>query len=380
MRGTALLACLVLLACEPVTLASSQEPPDATIAGDDHVIRVDSELAARLATAPVERATLRRIIRLPASVELDQTRLSRIDAGVNGRIVEVNVFGGKRVERAEVLARLTSPELTRGQVALLGALAEVDLQRRAVERARELVEAEVISQAELERREKELFVTRMAVQSHRDQLGLMGMDPREIRQVEATGSIYSEVAVMSQRAGTVIQRNVSQDQVVQPGAPLFSIADLSRVWIEGQAPEGEVDFLASAHDVRVEIPAIDARDLEGEVVYIGATVNPATRTVTVRTELESPDERIKPEMLATLLVVGPEENRLTVPAAAVVREADADHVFVRETDDRFRLARVSLEPAVDGLRPVETGLREGDVIVTGGAFRLNAELKRRLGR
>jgi cobalt-zinc-cadmium efflux system membrane fusion protein len=310
-------------------------------------------------------------------VELDQTRVSRIDAGVNGRILDVYAFGGGYVEAGDPLAQLTSPELTQAQVALLGALAEVDLQQRAVQRASDLVDAEVISQAELERRQKQLFVAEMAVQSHRDQLRLMGMSSRGIADVERTRTIDSEVEINARRAGTVIERNVNRSQVVQPGDPLFSIADLSRVRVEGQAPEREVDFLAAADHVEVELPALGREPILGRLVYVGATVNPATRTVTVRTEIDTAGGGIKPEMLATLVVVGPLERKLAVPAAAVVRDGQGDHVFVREDGGRFRYTPVSLGPAVDGLRPVSAGVREGDVVVVKGAFRLNSERKRR---
>lgn len=374
-RRRALGLAVALLGAAWAAPAAPQEPPP-----DPAVIEVDAPLEARLRTDTVRRARLRRTLRVPAAVELDPARVSRIDAGVNGRIAEVRVFAGDRVEPGDVLARLTSPELTQAQVALLGALAEVDLQRKAVERAEDLVKAEVISQAELERREKQLFVARMDVSSRRDQLRLMGMGPDEIREVESRRAIRSEVAIQARSAGTVIARNVSRSQVVQPGEPLFTVADLSHVRVEGQAPEREVPFLASAESVQVEIPALGAHPRPGDALYVGATVNPSTRTVTVRTAIDSPGTTVKPKMLARLLVVGPEEERVAVPAGAVVREGSDDHVFVRQADGRFRFASVQLQPAVDGMRAVDEGLAEGDVVVVDGAFRLNAERRRRLGR
>lgn len=374
-RGPALAALLLVASPAFGTETEGAAPP-----ADEWVIEVNGALDARLATVPVTRAPLRRRLRLPASVELDQTRVTRVDAGVNGRVVDVYAFGGGYVEAGDPLAQLTSPELTRAQVALLGALAEVDLQQRAVQRASDLVDAEVISQAELERRQKQLFVARMAVQSHRDQLHLMGMSAEEVGEVERTRTIHSEVVILARTAGTVIERNVNRSQVVQPGDALFEIADLTRLRVEGQAPEREVDFLGDADHVEIELPATQGEPILGRLVYIGATVNPATRTVTVRSEIDSPEGRIKPEMLANLVVVGPLEQKLTVPETAVVRDGADDHVFVRESEGRFRFTTVSLAPAVDGLRPVNAGVNEGDVVVVKGAFRLNSERKRRSRR
>ncbi len=374
--GWPTLAGLLLLA-----LPAVGQPADGNGAPpDERVIEVDGALDARLQTASVARAPLRRRLRLPASVELDQTRVTRVDAGVNGRVVDVYAFGGGFVEAGDPLAQITSPELTRAQVALLGALAEVDLQQRAVQRASDLVDAEVISQAELERRQKQLFVARLSVQSHRDQLRLMGMSSDEVVEVERTRTIHSEIVILARTAGTVIERNVNRSQVVQPGNSLFAIADLSRLRVEGQAPEREVDFLGLADHVEIELPALGRKPILGRLVYIGATINPATRTVTVRTEIDSPKGNIKPEMLANLVVVGPLEQKLTVPETAVVRDGSDDWVFVREAEGRFRFTPVTLAPAVDGLRPVASGVDEGDVVVVKGAFRLNSERKRRARR
>ncbi len=359
--------------------ATLAAPASSAEEADPLTIEVSAGLAARLETAVIERHALQRRLRLPAVVELDEERVSRIGAGVNGRIVEVAAFRGDAVQRGDLLARLTSPELTQAQVALLGALAEVDLQRRAVQRAADLVEAEVISQAELERRNKQLFMAATAVQSHRDELRLMGMSRREIEEVERSETIRSEVGVLSSLGGTVIERDVSRGQVVAPGDPLFTIADLSMVRIEGQAPEREATFLAKADHLLVEIPALRIFERKAALDYVSATVNPGSRTLTVRTRIETPSESVKPEMLATLVVVGPAERRLAVPAPGVVREGDEDFVFVREGEGRFRFTRVTLEAAIDGLRAVSSGLSEGDVVVVDGAFRLNSERRRRAG-
>ncbi len=370
-RGWLALAFAAALMATP---SAAQPPADAT------VIQVDERVEARLTTAAVAVAKLQRKVRVPATVELDPARVSRIDAGADGRMLAVDVDTGQKVSAGQVLAWVTSPDVTRAQVALLGAVAEVDIQRRAVQRASELVQAEVIAQAELERRQKELFLAAMAVQSHRDQLALLGMSEREIEQVVRTESIHSEIAVVSDADGVLIERNVDRGQVVRTGEPVFVVADLSRVRVEGRAPEREVPFLARAREVRVEIPAVNQTARVGDELFVGATVNPQTRTVTVRTALDSPEGIIKPKMLATLEVLGPQEERLAVAAAAVVRDGDREYVFVRESEGRFRFARVSLEREVDQLRAVVEGLSEGDVVVVDGAFRLNAERRRRLGQ
>ena len=102
-------------------------------------------------------------------------------------------------------------------------------------------------------------------------------------------------------------------------------------------------------------------------------MSPETRTVTVRTEVENPNRQLRPEMLANVSIAPTPVERLVVPASAVVRENNLDHVFVRGEDGRFRLTRVALADESDGLRAVRSGLDGGERIVVDGAFHLNAE-------
>ena len=356
-----------------------EQPAPAAPPADPAIVELETALAEQLVTAPVRRTELRRTIRLPASIKLDPMGLSHIDSGVRGRVVEVHVQRGALVEVGTPLVVLMSPEFTRGQVSFLGALADRELQRHAVERAEELVEAEVISRAELERRRSQFFVASTEVKSHRSQLELMGMAPRDIDEVETSRAILEEVTVYSRTHGTVIERMVNREQVVVVGELVFTIADLSRVRVEGEAPADEVQFLGSADHVLVEIPALDAERIKAELLYVAATADRATRTVTVRTEIDNPGASIKPEMLAILVVVGPAETGLVVPASAIVREGNQDYVFVQEGSGRYRFTKVAVKPEVDGMRAVSRGLREGDLVVVDGASRLNSERRQRAG-
>lgn len=365
----------LLAACSPPEPESAPAAPPA----DPAIVELEAVLAEQLVTEPVRRTELRRTIRLPASIELDPMGLSHIESGVRARVVEVHVQRGALVEVGTPLAVLMSPEFTRGQVSFLGALADRELQRRAVERAEELVEAEVISRAELERRRSRLFVASTEVKSYRSQLELMGMAPRDIDEVETSRTILEEVTVYSRTFGTVIERMVSREQVVEAGERVFTIADLSRVRVEGEAPADEVQFLDSADHLLVEIPALDAERIKAELLYVDATADRATRTVTVRTEIDNTGATIKPGMLAILVVVGPAEVSLAVPAGAIVRERNQDYVFVQESSGRYRFTKVVVKPEVDGIRAVSRGLREGDLVVVDGASRLYSVRRQRTG-
>ena len=123
--------------------------------------------------------------------------------------------------------------------------------------------------------------------------------------------------------------------------------------------------------VQAEIPALPGQEVKGQLIYVADMVNPETRTVLIRTELDNKDGRLKPAMLASMLIQSTPQNRLSVPASAVVREEDEDHVFVQQTSGQFKLTRVKLAAEQDGHRVVQEGLQSGMRIVTDGAFHLN---------
>jgi cobalt-zinc-cadmium efflux system membrane fusion protein len=159
--------------------------------------------------------------------------------------------------------------------------------------------------------------------------------------------------------------------VVQPSDVLFSVANLQRVWAVAQVPEQQISQVKTGQSVQIEVPALNNEKLMGKLIYVGQTVNPDTRTVLVRTELDNQGGRLKPSMLASMLIEAAPVQRLVVPSAAVVREDDNDHVFVQEANGLFRLTKVRLAPERGGQRVVMDGIKQGASVVVEGAFHLN---------
>jgi len=176
-------------------------------------------------------------LQAPSQVEVDEHRLVRVGANVTGRIIDVYAMLGDNVEAGVELARISSPELTQAQLAYLRAFSLETLAEKAAERARHLLAADVISVAEMQRRESELQVSRAELGAAADQLRLLGMDSRALSKLGKDGTIMPSVAIKSSKPGIVIERNVAMGQVVQPSDLLFQVADLSSVWVVGDVPE-----------------------------------------------------------------------------------------------------------------------------------------------
>ncbi len=356
--------------------APASNPADARPARDPMIVELAPEMNSQFAIEPVAMANITLTQKVAGRIEANERLTMRIGASVTGRVVQVLAEVGDRVKAGQPLARLASPELTNAQLAYLRALSATKLAERSVERAQALVAADVIGFAELQRREVELSVARAELRAAQDQLRLIGLAPSMIDRLRDTGAIAPEVAITATRTGVVIERKVSQGQVAQPGDPLFTVADLSTVWVIGGLPEQDANSVRLDQQVEVEVAALGVEKLKGRIVYVSDTVQPDTRTVPIRTEVQNPKAELKPQMLATLKLNGTSVRQLAVPGSAVVHENDRDYVFVKLGERRYRLTEVQLDPAAGELRPVRKGIDEGTPIVVDGSFHLNSQRKR----
>ncbi|AWI54144.1 efflux transporter periplasmic adaptor subunit [Aquabacterium olei] len=355
--------------------AAAASAASAAAAQDPMVVNVPAGMVSQFKVDKVGRAEMAQILEVSGRIEANERQVARIGAGVTGRVTQVLAEVGDRVRPGQVLAHVASPELSTAQLNYLRANASTQLAERAVERARQLIQADVIGSAELLRRESELAIARAELRAAGDQLALVGIPRDAVAKLRESGSLFPHAAVLATQAGVVIERKVSQGQVAQPGDPLFTVADLNTVWVVGSLPEQAARNAKAGQSVEIDVPAI-GKQLSGRVVYVADTVSPETRTVPIRTQVDNADQALKPQMLATMLIAGQASETLAIPSGAVVRDNDRDHVYVQTAANRFRLTPVELGPASGGKRPVLKGLSEGTPIVIEGAFHLNNERKR----
>ncbi|PTQ82487.1 cobalt-zinc-cadmium efflux system membrane fusion protein [Nitrosospira multiformis] len=314
-------------------------------------------------------------LQAPSQVEVDEHRLVRVGANVTGRIIDVYAMLGDNVEAGAELARISSPELTQAQLAYLRAFSLETLAEKAAERARHLLAADVISIAEMQRRESELQVSRAELGAAADQLRLLGMDSRALSKLGKDGTLMPSVAIKSSKPGVVIERNVAIGQVVQPSDLLFQVADLSSVWVVGDVPEQIARHVQVGQHVEIHVPALGNISFDGLIIFVADTVNPLTRTVMVRTVVENPRRKLKPAMLASMHILDNPVESLVVPETAVVRENNQDYIFLAQGDNRFLRVPVELGAEVGDVRPVLKGLSIDQTVVVDGAFHLENERK-----
>jgi cobalt-zinc-cadmium efflux system membrane fusion protein len=355
-----------------ITGCKKSQPSGATqTAQDPNLVMANEALLAQIKISVVSQGDVSDILRVAGQIDYDEQALTRIGASVTGRVTQINAQLGNEVKKGDTLALINSSELSNSQLAYLKARSEKEFHRRTVQRAKTLFEADVISAAELQRRESEYEVASAQTRAAQDQLRVLGVNLKAMEELATTGAIDSVASVMATIKGVVVERKVTTGQVVQPADVLFTVADLSRVWAVAQVPERQVAQVKVGQSVRIEVPALENEKLIGKLIYVGQTVNPESRTVLVRTELDNTSGRLKPSMLASMLIESTPTKRVVVPITAIVREQDADYVFIEEKPGSFRLKPVRLSSEHNGQRVVLDGLSQGTRIVSDGAFHLN---------
>ena len=345
---------------------------------DPNIVYVNDDLRKMIKDGKLELGQFTEEVRVSGRIDFNESFLARIGANVTGRVSEILGFPGQMVKQGDLLAKITSTELTQSQLSYLQARSGSQLAEQAANRARILYKEDVIALAELQRREAEATSAKAQFGAANDQLRVQGMDQASIDQLAKTSVIKSINNVRATIDGEIVERKITKGQVVQPADALFTIADLVGLWAIAEVPESAAYLIVKGEKSSVIIPALRNQVIEGVVSHVDSIVNPITRTVLVRMDVPNQSGQVKPGMLATMLIDSQPRERLLVPLEAIVREDNYDYVYVREDDERYRMVMVKLGPEGKGFRPVISGLKAGTEIVIKGAYHLNTERKKQL--
>jgi cobalt-zinc-cadmium efflux system membrane fusion protein len=347
------------------------------------IVRLSPEeiQSGEITVQPVTRTDFRIHRDFPATVVPNHHATAHITALVRGRVLDVYVDFGQQVKAGDVLARLYSGELGMAQSSYLRSGARLYVAERAYERAKILLQGKVIGLAELQRREGEMLSARAERREAQDRLRLLGMTESQISRLDRDQIIRSNISITAPFDGRVILRNLTKGEVVEVTHRLFTIADLSKVWVLADIPEKDIPFILRSERtngeqyVEVRLNAYPDEVFHGKVTYVGDVLDVATRTMNLRIELSNSEGKLKPEMYATVRVYSRSmEDALTVPENAVQRDRDRRFVFVRLDPETFKARDVKLGDSDGKQVVIVDGLREGEQVVTNGGLILKSEL------
>lgn len=370
----AAVAALTAAACEPAATTGDASAP-ADREAETVVLTAEEVAQARIRTHPAVIGTFKGYQDFPATVQPNANRQADITTLVRGRVTEILSDLGADVKAGQVLARLQSPDLAVAQSAFLKAQARQHEAQLVFERARDLHASKAVSLAELQRRDAEYATARAESREARHRLELLGMRPPEIEQLARDEAIRSDVEVRAPFDGRILARTIARGEIVETTDKLFTLADLSDVWIVANVPEKDIRAVHRDHPVEARLAAYPGEVFTGQITYVGDVLDPATRTLRLRMVVQNPERRLKPEMFGKVrLGLEPDRHALMIPVTATQRDQGRDVVFVQLQPGRWERRTVRLGEELEGFVQVLEGLRAGEQVVTDGAFRLKSEM------
>jgi Cu(I)/Ag(I) efflux system membrane fusion protein len=323
-------------------------------------VRIDArtQQITGVRTAVVEERQLSRTIRAAGRVTYDERRVAHVHPKVQGWVEHLYVdFIGQTVRRGEPLLEIYSPELVATQEELLLAARYRDTTAKS-------------PFEDVSRGGTSLY------EATRRRLELWDVHERDVKRLLATGEVKRTLTLYAPSAGVVTELGVRSGMEVGPSTSLYTIADLSRVWVVADVYEFELPWVELGQTGRVELSYLPGIEFTGPVTYIAPFLDPASRTAQVRLELPNPDGKLKPEMFGNMLIEAAPRQRVTaLPSEAVIRSGRRTLVIVDEGGRHFAQRDVELGIEGDGWIEVRSGVEVGDEIVVSGQFLIDSESK-----
>jgi len=380
----ALLSAMVQIGCKQTPPASSSSPTGAPTPASTQSSAIETEIVTPQAIAGVVAAT--------GKILVPEDRVAVIGPVNEGRIVRLYAGQGTRVRKGQKLADLESADIDQAEADYLKALAdhenarrssaaEIKLAQENYDRAKLLFEQRITAGKNLQAAEHDLEVAKAAAENSingtnaaliaaRRHLLILGLKDSAIDSLSKRSDLASVFSLNSPIDGIVVERNATVGASVGTDANLFKIIDLSRVWIDANVFEKDLQQVRSGQEVKLTVPAFPGSTFSGRVILINSVVDPDTRTVKVRTEVANPDGRLKPDMFANVqIVTALNRTAISIPQSAVLNDDGKSVVFVAEGNG---YKKRQVQPGIQNNDRVEIvdGLSAGDKVVVKGNYLL----------
>lgn len=319
--------------------------------------------------APLQPQEVQEQITVTATIQANQDKLARVAPRVAGRITKVMANLGDQVKQGQALALIDSIEVGEAQSAYAQAASEQGLAKANLDRAEKLYADQIIPQKDYLRARAELEKAKAVLRAASEKRQALGLAGSAMSANNA--AVFSVAAPFS---GAIIEKKAVLGELAQSDKPLFSVADLSTVWIETNLFEKDVGKVKVGAPAIVTVAAYPGETFKGKVTYISNVMDKESRTIKARVEVPNPDGRLKLEMFATAsIAAGGGGKALLLPEEAVVLVQGQPTVFVQEGNG-FEARPVDLGEKLRGQVMLKAGIKPGEKVVTSGAYALKAKM------
>jgi membrane fusion protein, heavy metal efflux system len=313
-----------------------------------------------------------------AVIELNADRVAKVSSRVTGKITRLLASQGQRVKAGQPLAYADTMELEQALSEYIKAKSKRDLTEKTLKREETLFEKKVSPEKDVLKARQELSESEADLTLSKEKFRLLGIDISQIEQHKANGwNGHPLIPISSTIGGVVIEKAVTQGETVNPDKMLFTVADLSTLWLQIDLYEKDLARIKTGMRVRLSVASFQDKNFKGRISYVGDLLDEKTRTTKARVTVDNSGSLLKPGMFATVEIqTALGEKKLMLPESAVVIDGPAYYVFVRTTADTFTRKEIKIGKTMDKKAEILEGLKEGELVVIQGAFALKSELKK----
>lgn len=353
--------------------------------------------------ATVRQQPLSATASAPGEITYDPTRVTHLSARASGPVSRIYKIVGDRVTKGELLALVDASRVGEAKAAFLVALAERDLKQKTLERLRkagmsvakqQILEAEAaltVARVRLANARQALLnlglplrmkdVADVALEELPGQLRFLGLPNSVTHDLDAETASSNLLPVTAPFDGVVAERNVAAGEVVDASKVLFTVADVSRVWLRIDVRQEDADRIALGQPITFRPNGHPDEIITGKVSWMSTTVDEKTRTLPIRAVAENPKEHFRASTFGEAqIVIRSVPQAILVPNGAIQQEGSCHAVFVRRSDRQFQARPIQVGVRAGGFTEVLSGLKPGEVVVTTGSHVLKSEiLKNKLG-
>ena len=350
------------------TATESNPPPAQRVASDTLRFAADAPQLLFLQIQPVAIFPEPLVDALNARISYDDNHTARVFSPLAGRVVKISAESGSQVKAGDPLLVLDSPDFAVAEADSAKASADQLRKKESWERARQLYEVKGIARKDVESAEADWHQAEAEAQRARARMKNLNT---------TTSAADGQFVLRAPIGGVITERQVSAGSEVRPDAasPLFVITDPHHLWVQVDLPERQLDKIQIGRAVSIEVDAYPETDFMGKVVVIGGALDPVSRRIQVRCEVENPALKLKPEMFARVTPIANSKTGLPrVPNTALVTQGLYSFIFVETSPGVLQRRRVTLGMQGSQYTYISEGLHAGERVVSSGALLLNSEL------
>jgi len=327
-----------------------------------------------IATAKAAYHSMRSIHSAMGRVLAPQPRMAKVSYAFPARISAVHVKIGDWVEKGQPVLTVQSEEVGRAKSEYYKAIADLELARQNHEREKRLFTRGVGAQKNTLAAEAGFKVAQASLDAAEKKLHVLGFSEADVRTIAETHQVHPEIKISAPISGRVIEHKAILGSMMDQTTDLMTIMDPTVLWVDADVFERDIAKIRIGQEVQVTVLAYPGRIFRGKLSYISETMNPETRTLNVRTEVQNKDAKLKHGMFADVsIILNGAQKVLTVPAEAILEDNNQDIVFVK-TGGQYTPRIVTVSAEQNGYCALAEGLQEGEVVVVKNAYALKSKL------